>query len=661
MNDGRDCVEATEMEDEEDTPLLIVHASPSRDHSLQRFDDSDDSDDELEGSGSRTKKCRFVRKNPLLCLLLFASLVVLFIAFALKPLQDSLAKTKHKRSRPSFITEACQIYCHGDLLDAVQSRGLFDDDKTFVDMPLKTDAASVMSAFKDLGQDYTTDALADFVDQHFAAAGSDLLSVTPVDWHRTLPFAKDIKNKTMAHFASSVHNIWPKLSRKSSPAVQENPGRHSLFALPHPFIMPGGRFREQYYWDTYFVLRGLVFCDMFETARNTVENFAHVIHQLGFVPNGMRVYYATRSQPPLLSAMVRLLHNVSKDDALLKELAPALAIERDYWTLPPCPINHTKTLSRLNITLKPHTKCRNASKSITITTPDSDVTFARYFADTDLPRPESYGVDVKLADDRHFVDKRRRQLFRDLATGAETGWDFSSRWLSSSDDLASIRASSIVPVDLNAILVDYDRNLAFIADKLGWTNGSDYRSAAEARAKAMMKTMYNSTTGRWNDLLLPDGQQITDRYSAAAYVPLWANITQDKTVLNQVLASLQASTGLLKVGGVVTTQLKTTQQWDSPAAWAPLQLLLADGLAHMDNTTAKDVRHSIMCRFLNSMALGYNNTGYMFEKYDAFQPGQSGSGGEYTPQLGFGWTNGVMLTMMRELADDYDSVCKPFI
>jgi hypothetical protein len=44
--------------------------------------------------------------------------------------------------------------------------------------------------------DYTTDALADFVDRYFAPAGSDVLPATPVDWHSRLPFAKDIKNKT---------------------------------------------------------------------------------------------------------------------------------------------------------------------------------------------------------------------------------------------------------------------------------------------------------------------------------------------------------------------------------------------------------------------------------------------------------------------------------
>lgn len=216
----------------------------------------------------------------------------------------------------------------------------------------------------------------------------------------------------MAKWATAVHNIWPQLSRAQSPDVAKSPARHSAIAVPHTFIMPGGRFREQYYWDAFFILRGLVISDMFETARNTVDNFAHVIRQLGFVPNGMRVYYATRSQPPLLSAMVRMLHNASQDLTLLKAVAPALAMERDYWTLPEC--QHANPEPK-------DPPCRNNSKSVTINTGKASLLFARYYAATTEPRPESYNVDVKLAASHHMSDAQRKALFRELATGAETG------------------------------------------------------------------------------------------------------------------------------------------------------------------------------------------------------------------------------------------------
>ena len=53
----------------------------------------------------------------------------------------------------------------------------------------------------------------------------------------------------------------------------------------------------------------------------------------------------------------------------------------------------------------------------------------------------------------------RRRLWRDLASAAESGWDFSSRWLEADGGggagaglLASCRTTRVVPADLNALL-----------------------------------------------------------------------------------------------------------------------------------------------------------------------------------------------------------------
>lgn len=40
-----------------------------------------------------------------------------------------------------------------------------------------------------------------------------------------------------------------------------------------------------------------------------------------------------------------------------------------------------------------------------------------------------------------------------IAAGAESGWDFSTRWLDEADaDFLTIRTQTIVPVDLNALV-----------------------------------------------------------------------------------------------------------------------------------------------------------------------------------------------------------------
>lgn len=43
------------------------------------------------------------------------------------------------------------------------------------------------------------------------------------------------------------------------------------------------------------------------TVKGMIENFLSVVKRYGFVPNGGRVYYLSRSQPPLLIPMVRTL------------------------------------------------------------------------------------------------------------------------------------------------------------------------------------------------------------------------------------------------------------------------------------------------------------------------------------------------------------------
>jgi alpha,alpha-trehalase len=72
----------------------------------------------------------------------------------------------------------------------------------------------------------------------------------------------------------------------------------SLIPLPYPYIVPGGRFQEIYYWDSYFTMLGLSVSGRFDLIENMVDNFSFLIKTLGHIPNGNRSYYISRSQPP---------------------------------------------------------------------------------------------------------------------------------------------------------------------------------------------------------------------------------------------------------------------------------------------------------------------------------------------------------------------------
>ncbi len=113
-----------------------------------------------------------------------------------------------------------------------------------------------------------------------------------------------------------------------------------LLYLPHPYVVPGGRFNEMYGWDSYFILRGLLAASKLDLARGTVENFFFEIENYGWVLNANRSYYLTRSQPPFLSSMVMAIYDAEKDAGRddrewLARAYPYVARDYQLWVNPP--------------------------------------------------------------------------------------------------------------------------------------------------------------------------------------------------------------------------------------------------------------------------------------------------------------------------------------
>ena len=52
----------------------------------------------------------------------------------------------------------------------------------------------------------------------------------------------------------------------------------------------GGRFKEQYYWDSFWIMEGLLESQLYEIAKAMLENFMDELDQFGFIPNGGRIY-----------------------------------------------------------------------------------------------------------------------------------------------------------------------------------------------------------------------------------------------------------------------------------------------------------------------------------------------------------------------------------
>jgi len=466
--------------------------------------------------------------------------------------------------------------------------------KDWVDAVPLEDPAIIMAAWEDR-QPTSRQEISVFIAEFFELPEEATTSFAPAG------------NKTMrAH----IEGLWPELTHDAISAE----GWSSLISLPEPYIVPGGRFREVYYWDAYFTMTGMG-SQHDAIKRSMVDNFAGLIDRYGFIPNANRTYYLSRSQPPFFFKMVGLL---TPDDPVYSwaEYLPQLKAEHAFWM-------------KGADALEPGTAARRVVRL-------ADGTLLnRYWDDLSIPRDESHLADVLTAQDS---TRPREIVYRNLRAGAESGWDFSSRWFAG-EDLASIETTFIVPPDLNAILYGLETAIAAGCARNGDRACEDeYRQMAETRAAAMQDYLWNDETGAYDDYDFVEGEPKGNTTAAALYPLFFGLASQEEAVAT---AAMVEET-LLAPGGLLTTPSKTGEQWDAPNGWAPLHWIAVQGLADYGHN---DLSRAIAQRWLQTAARTYCQTGKMVEKYDVTKP-RPGGGGEYPTQDGFGWTNGVTIALM---------------
>ncbi|KWH24317.1 alpha,alpha-trehalase TreA [Burkholderia multivorans] len=510
-------------------------------------------------------------------------------------LAASSAATVPNATAATLLPPPSQLY--GDLFVAVQTAQLYPDQKTFVDATPDTDPATIMQLYQQQ-KSQPGFSLKAFVDQHFTPPAQG--GVTPPP------------NQTLREH---IDWLWPQLTRTTPTA----PPYSSLIPMPKPYVVPGGRFREGYYWDTYFTMLGLQVSGREDLVDDMLDNFAHLIDTVGHIPNGNRTYYASRSQPPFFAYMVTLAAQAEGDKVYQKYL-PALRKEYAYW------MQGESTTPR-----------GQAARHV-VAMPDGAV-LNRYWDASDTPRDESYLEDVTTA--KAASGRAANDVYRDLRAGAESGWDYSSRWLGDGKTLATIRTTSIVPVDLNSLMFHLERTIVkgcTVTHDVGCV--IDFSGRAARRALAINRWLWNRG-GYYGDY---DWQvrKPRDGVTAAALYPLFAGVAwpeRAKATAREVRKTL------LQPGGLATTTETTGQQWDAPNGWAPLQWIAIEGLRRYgEPALAKDIG----TRFLADVKHVYATEGKLVEKYVVEGAGQGGGGGgEYPLQDGFGWTNGVTLKLLQ--------------
>lgn len=487
----------------------------------------------------------------------------------------------------------------GELFEQVQRTAVFPDGKTFVDCEPKFPTGEVLANFIEAQESADFD-LADFVQTHFEL---------PPDYGAD--FTADAGRTMSEH----ISKLWPVLTRQPDQATDS-----SLIPLPHSYIVPGGRFGEIYYWDSYFTMLGLMADEEWQMAENMVKNFAHLINTVGFIPNGNRTYFLTRSQPPFFAAMVNLLAEQQGPSTVVNYL-PALLREYDFWMSgqDKVAVNHQAEEHVVHLT-------------------DGQI-LNRYYDHGDYPREESYREDLETAAE---TDRPDTELYRDLRAGCESGWDFSSRWLADGHTLATIHTTDIIPVDLNALLYNLELTIAKgYESKLNEGSAADFRQRAAARLQALNTYCWDEEGGFYRDYDFR-AQAFTPILSMAGVYPLFFQMASP--VQAQRVAQVLESE-LLAAGGFQSTPVNTGQQWDAPNGWAPLQWIAYRGLKNYgQDALAATARE----RWLAANEAIYQKATKMVEKYDVSGITSAAGGGEYPLQDGFGWSNGVAQAMMKE-------------
>ncbi|NIG54588.1 alpha,alpha-trehalase TreF [Chitinophaga sp. Cy-1792] len=484
------------------------------------------------------------------------------------------------------------------LFEDIQLNRIYPDGKTFVDMKPKMAPAAIMEAWL-AAKDKPGFNLKTFADSYFEMPAS-----------RAVPYHSDISAGIEHH----IDTLWTVLRREPVPD-----GSVSLIPLPHPYIVPGGRFREVYYWDSYFTMLGLQAAGKTEMIENMISNFAWLIDTLGFIPNGNRTYFLTRSQPPFFSMMISLLAE-TKGESVYAHYLPELLKEYAFW------MRGADTLSRGNAVAHV-VKLRNGE------------VLNRYWDFSDQPREESYREDVLAARE---TTQHPSVFYRNIRAAAESGWDFSSRWFKDPQQLTTIHTTDIIPVDLNGLLYHLELTIARGYKQKGKADSALlFKKLAAARRQAVIRYCWNTKSGWYFDYDWKLQQQ-TKAVTIAGATPLFFGMTNSTAMAKRMAAFIKQQ--LLAPGGVMTTQVSNHQQWDAPNAWAPLQYMAIKGLHNYGQQSLAD---TIAKRWTTLNITVFNHTGKLLEKYNVADIHLPAGGGEYPLQDGFGWTNGVLLQLIH--------------
>jgi alpha,alpha-trehalase len=383
-----------------------------------------------------------------------------------------------------------------------------------------------------------------------------------------------------------IHGFWSRLERFRP----HDEG--TLVGLPRPYIVPSARpgdgftFDEIYYWDSYFIAQAFVGKSRHQLAQGMTDDLLYLMRRFDIIPNGGRSYFTSRSHPPLLTTLILQVYRDSGDRLWLDQ-------------------------------------AMNTAKE----------EYRRVWMGTSQPnwRQVHHGLS-------RYYDAN---MLHDLAE-AESGWDMTSRF--------ERRCLDYLPADLNALLYKYETDFEHVALlNHDAEEAAEWHRRAKERHATMTKYLWDEEQGFFFDFNYKSGQR-GPVWSLAGYYAMWGGMASKLQAARMVknLPKFEFSGGLAATAAYPRTTSEMPEQWAYPNGWAPLQMIVVEGL---ERYGYRQEARQIARKWLQTNLKTFADYGEFYEKYNVLDPSKPAVEGVYPSQRGFGWTNAVFVRFCQLYLD----------
>ena len=448
--------------------------------------------------------------------------------------------------------------------------------------------------------------------------GFDRMAFMKANW--VLPEEPiDVDTIDRLPISEHIEKLWSKLTKP----VKEKEEYSTYIPIPNPHVITDTRDREINYWESYFIIEGLLASGKTDVAKGMIDNFKYLIEEFGYIPQGNRSYFISRSNPPMFTDMIRSYIDKTGED-IWDEYIPSIEREYEFW------MRGAGELSEKNL---------ESEHLVQVT---DKIIANRYFDSRHAPRAEDF-----------FQDSHRGG-YRYVRAASESGWGRCSRLMSRPDRYFSLDAPNIIAVDLNSILHNMETTLRDYHQKKGNSEKVDkYEAAIAMRNSFIYKLSWSDSLGVFFDFRHEGFEMATGenfkpftRYTPAMLYPLFYNIATDEQAEKTVS---YVTANLIKAGGIATSTQQQKFDWDADWGHPALQWISVKAL---DNYGYKKEAKDLASRWVSLNEKVYQNTGKMLDKYNVENLNIENGGAKYDRHDGYGVTNAVYMALKAYLAEE---------